>query len=186
MQHLACLLLCLSDLVGPTPTSASVAHACAGFPSVHAVQGLHCANTCRCSADAAVDAGGKEEALEAYEEAYNAIFALQLQCHRHTQPHAKHDGTLRWEMIEMWPMLVCKPAAFNHCSPLVVTRVHTHVLWLCSTVIMQWQGLVNASDSFLAGPGALLLCVQHRTMLQACAMPEMPSLPWSSALLLCV
>ncbi|KAL3161210.1 putative 3',5'-cyclic phosphodiesterase pde-3 [Trebouxia sp. C0009 RCD-2024] len=48
--------------------------------------------------------GGKEEAQEAYEEAYNAIFALQLQCHRHIQPHTKREGTLRWEMIEMWPM----------------------------------------------------------------------------------
>lgn len=50
--------------------------------------------------------GGKEEAQEAYEEAYNAIFALQLQCHRHIQPHTKREGTIRWEMIEMWPMQV--------------------------------------------------------------------------------
>ena len=79
---------------------------------------LCCAVLC-CAVLRAADAvllpaGGKEEAHEAYEEAYNAIFALQLQCHRHIQPHTKAEGTLRWEMIEMWPMPVGRPSAFSH------------------------------------------------------------------------
>ena len=46
------------------------------------------------------------EAQEAYDEAVTAIFVLQVDCHRHVQPHAKHNGKVRWEMIEMWPMQV--------------------------------------------------------------------------------
>ena len=64
----------------------------------------------------AMPAGGEVEAHEAYEEAYNAIFALQLQCHRHIQPHFKKEGILRWEMIEMWPMQVGKPTAVTNYS----------------------------------------------------------------------
>ena len=53
-------------------------------------------------------AGGEEEAQAAYDDAMNAVFNLQLECHRHTQPHkSKKDGTTKWAMIEMWPMLVC-------------------------------------------------------------------------------
>ncbi|DBB07279.1 TPA: hypothetical protein ACH3X3_008783 [Trebouxia sp. C0006] len=49
--------------------------------------------------------GGQEEALAAYEEAYNDIFNLKLDCHKHPQPHkSRKDGTIKWEMIEMWPM----------------------------------------------------------------------------------
>ncbi|KAA6423770.1 MAG: hypothetical protein FRX49_06341 [Trebouxia sp. A1-2] len=48
--------------------------------------------------------GGQEEAEEAYEEAVNAIFVLQVQCHRHNQPRSLKIGKVRWEMIEMWPM----------------------------------------------------------------------------------
>lgn len=52
-------------------------------------------------------AGGQEEALAAYEEAYNDIFNLKLDCHKHPQPHkSRKDGTIKWEMIEMWPMQV--------------------------------------------------------------------------------
>ena len=37
----------------------------------------------------------------------NAVFNLQLECHRHTQAHkSKKDGSTKWAMIEMWPMLV--------------------------------------------------------------------------------
>lgn len=53
-----------------------------------------------------VYAGGQEEAEEAYEEAVNAIFVLQVQCHRHNQPRSLKIGKVRWEMIEMWPMQV--------------------------------------------------------------------------------
>ena len=51
-------------------------------------------------------AGGQEDAQEAYADAVNAIFVLQVDCHRHTQPHAQQEGKVRWEMIEMWPMQV--------------------------------------------------------------------------------
>jgi hypothetical protein len=51
--------------------------------------------------------GGQEEAQAAYEEAYSDIFHLQLDCHKHPQPHkSRKDGTIKWEMIEMWPMQV--------------------------------------------------------------------------------
>lgn len=51
-------------------------------------------------------AGGQQDAQEAYEEAVNAIFVLQVASHRHTQPHQTHNGSVRWEIIEMWPMQV--------------------------------------------------------------------------------
>ncbi len=52
-------------------------------------------------------AGGEEEAQNAYDDALNAVFNLQLECHRHTQAHkSKKDGSTKWSMIEMWPMLV--------------------------------------------------------------------------------
>lgn len=108
-------------------------------------------------ADAGIDAGGKQEALEAYEEAYNAIFALQLQCHRHTQPHAKNDGTLRWEMIEMWPMPVCTSAACrNYCTPVAITSVHSHVPSLYVPWVMQWQAY--AMRETLSSLGLVLCC----------------------------
>ena len=51
--------------------------------------------------------GGGAEAQAAYDEAYNAVFNLQLECHRHAQPHkSKKDGKIKWAMIEMWPMIV--------------------------------------------------------------------------------
>ncbi|KAL3130461.1 hypothetical protein ABBQ38_008282 [Trebouxia sp. C0009 RCD-2024] len=49
--------------------------------------------------------GGQEEANRAYEEAYNDVFNLQLDCHRHAQPHkSRKGGSVKWDMIEMWPM----------------------------------------------------------------------------------
>ena len=72
-------------------------------------------------------AGGEEEGQAAYDEAMNAVFTLQLECHRHTQPHrSKKDGTTKWAMIEMWPMLVsvvllgkqhhyCLTTSHKHC-----------------------------------------------------------------------
>ena len=52
-------------------------------------------------------AGGDEEGQAAYDEAMNAVLTLQLECHRHTQPHrSKKDATTKWAMIEMWPMKV--------------------------------------------------------------------------------
>lgn len=48
-----------------------------------------------------------QDAQEAYEEAVNAVFVLQVDCHRHTQPRQTHQGSVRWEMMEMWPMQVC-------------------------------------------------------------------------------
>ncbi|DBB13951.1 TPA: hypothetical protein ACH3X3_000930 [Trebouxia sp. C0006] len=49
--------------------------------------------------------GGQQEAQAAYDEAVNAVFNLQVECHRHAQPHiSKKDGRTKWAMIEMWPM----------------------------------------------------------------------------------
>ncbi|KAL3147885.1 putative 3',5'-cyclic phosphodiesterase pde-3, variant 2 [Trebouxia sp. C0010 RCD-2024] len=49
--------------------------------------------------------GGQEEASRSYEEAYNDVFNLQLDCHRHAQPHkSRKCGGIKWDMIEMWPM----------------------------------------------------------------------------------
>lgn len=54
-------------------------------------------------------AGGETEAQAAYDEAMNAVFNLQLECHRHAQPHkSKKDGKIKWAMIEMWPIVVSK------------------------------------------------------------------------------
>ena len=51
--------------------------------------------------------GGHQEAQAAYDEAVNAVFNLQVECHRHAQPHiSKKDGRTKWAMIEMWPMQV--------------------------------------------------------------------------------
>lgn len=51
--------------------------------------------------------GGEAEAQAAYDEAVNAVFNLQLECHRHAQPHkSKKDGKMKWAMIEMWPIIV--------------------------------------------------------------------------------
>ncbi|KAL0024765.1 hypothetical protein WJX79_003822 [Trebouxia sp. C0005] len=49
--------------------------------------------------------GGQQEAQAAYDEAVNAVFSLQVDCHRHIHPHiSKKDGRTKWAMIEMWPM----------------------------------------------------------------------------------
>ena len=56
---------------------------------------------------ASASLGGQEEAQAAYEEAYNDVFNLQLDCHRHAQPRkSRRDGHVKWHMIEMWPMQV--------------------------------------------------------------------------------
>ena len=56
--------------------------------------------------------GDKEGAQAAYDEALNAVFNLEVQCHRHTQLQKSKDGIgTRWSMIEMWPMLVIIPTA---------------------------------------------------------------------------
>ena len=52
-------------------------------------------------------AGGLAEAQAAYDEAVNAVFNLQVECHRHAQPHlSRKDSRTKWAMIEMWPMQV--------------------------------------------------------------------------------
>ena len=73
--------------------------------------------------------GGAEEAQGAYDEAMNAIFNLQVECHRHTQPHkSKKDGSTKWAIIEMWPMLV---RALPHLSQTANMRMHlpARFLW---------------------------------------------------------
>ena len=50
----------------------------------------------------------------------NAVFTLQLECHRHTQPHrSKKDATTKWAMIEMWPMLVILILRYNKLEALL-------------------------------------------------------------------
>ena len=60
-------------------------------------------------------AGGAEEAQAAYDEAVNAVFNMQVECHRHTQPHIskKSSGITKWAMVEMWPMQVT-PSTPHH------------------------------------------------------------------------
>ena len=42
----------------------------------------------------------------------HAVFTVQVECHRHAQPHmGKKDGTLKWGMLEMWPM---QASLLNH------------------------------------------------------------------------
>ena len=65
-------------------------------------------------------AGGEEEAQSAYDDAMNAVFSLQLECHRHTQAHkSKKDGSTKWSMIEMWPMLVMTQPSLHLPSPVM-------------------------------------------------------------------
>ena len=55
----------------------------------------------------ALNTGGEEEAEAAYDEAFHAIFHLQLERHRHTQAYtSKKDGRSKWAMIEMSPITV--------------------------------------------------------------------------------
>ena len=45
--------------------------------------------------------------MAAYEEAFDAVFALGVESHRHPIPHiSKKTGQEKWSMIEMWPMTV--------------------------------------------------------------------------------
>lgn len=133
------------------------------------------ADSCKYHADAGVDAGGKAEALEAYEEAYNAIFALQLECHRHTQPHAKHDGTLRWEMIEMWPMPVCTSLLHS----ITVLLRQSLLPYSCAMVMYWWQAC--ATPETLSSLGQVLCCCACQTArcfrLVRC-LRCLPSLAW--------
>ena len=52
--------------------------------------------------------GGQQEADAAYQTAYNAIFVQGQKVHRHTQSRMK-EGSRRWEVLEMWPMIVSGP-----------------------------------------------------------------------------
>lgn len=54
----------------------------------------------------ALDAGGELDAKAAYDEALHSVFSLHLTW-RHMQRHrSRKDGTIKWAMIEMWPMQV--------------------------------------------------------------------------------
>jgi len=66
------------------------------------------------------DSGGKEQAVQAYEEALNAVFDLRVECHQHIQPYAsRKDGTIKWALLEMWPLLVCSSTQLiKHSSAL--------------------------------------------------------------------
>lgn len=76
---------------------------------------------CRCTV-----AGGFDEAVSHYEDAVTAAFSLQLDCHRHVQPHrSRKDGQMRWARIEMWPMPVRIASRGALC---IVTSVVTTTL----------------------------------------------------------
>ena len=80
-----------------------------------------------CLSDQSCVTGGEAEAQAAYDEAYNAVFHLQLECHRHAQPHAsKKNGKTKWTMIEMWPMVVSSAAQFSTEIAPVVMRIHSN------------------------------------------------------------
>ena len=49
--------------------------------------------------------GGQQEAHEAYQTAYTAIFVEGHNVHRHTRSRIK-SGRRKWEVLEMWPMTV--------------------------------------------------------------------------------
>ena len=62
--------------------------------------------------------GGEEEAIEAYEEAMEAIFGMHVASHRHTQCtySKKRPGHKRYVMFEMWPLAVrCLGRRTCHC-----------------------------------------------------------------------
>ena len=68
-------------------------------------------------------AGGEEEAQSAYDDAMNAVFSLQPECPRHTQAHtSKKDGSTKWSMIEMWPMLVMTQPSLHLPSPVLCSH----------------------------------------------------------------
>ena len=63
--------------------------------------------------------GGEEEAIEAYEEAMEAIFGMHVASHRHTQCtySKKRPGQKRFVMFEMWPLAVrCLPLMMWHAG----------------------------------------------------------------------
>ena len=94
-------------------------------------------------------AGGEQDAQEAYEEAVNAIFVFQVTCHRHTQPHQTQHGSVRWEMIEMWPMQVVA-ISLRHCT--VSPEVALH-LCCCYRVLVSIQCTqVCTTSCFLHAP----------------------------------
>ena len=89
-------------------------------------------------------AGGEEEAQAAYDEAMNAVFVLQLECHRHTQAHkSKKDDSIKWAMVEMWPMMVGLCTMFNVAGHQALARLR-HVLLSPDTLLM--RGLLVACN----------------------------------------
>ena len=61
--------------------------------------------------------GGEEEAIEAYEEAMEAIFGMHVASHRHPQCtySKKRPGHKRYVMFEMWPLAVRCLASASYC-----------------------------------------------------------------------
>ncbi len=107
-------------------------------------------------------AGGQEEALAAYEEAYNDIFNLKLECHKHPQPHkSRKDGTIKWEMIEMWPMQVdhqqqCRCSCISH-MPMMHASVNVCINHMHVAVLTKWHGVsVLLQDPIDASPAVLV------------------------------
>lgn len=69
------------------------------------------------------DSGGKEQAVQAYEEALNAVFDLRVECHQHIQPYAsRKDGTIKWALLEMWPLSVQSSTQLISCACSPVAR----------------------------------------------------------------
>lgn len=74
---------------------------------------------CRCADVCIHGAGGEAEAKAAYEEAYSAMFELQLDHDSHFQPYRdKIDSKSKWAKVEMWPITVSIPLYLAcQCSP---------------------------------------------------------------------
>ena len=102
-------------------------------------------------------AGGEAEAQAAYDEAVNAVFNLQLECHRHAQPHkSKKDGKIKWAMIEMWPIIV----SIHLVSPCSVKLSHPKARRMAKS---NWPVIVSIhhfvfSDVMLGHTQSLLQC----------------------------
>jgi len=123
------------------------------------------------------DSGGKEQAVRAYEEALNAVFDLRVECHQHIQPYAsRKDGTIKWALLEMWPLLVCsstelisidqpcmqpsdKVVCYNHVQNITrfhVQGCHAHLVFSSAVVQLCAHGLVTSSSFFAVSPSETL------------------------------
>lgn len=71
------------------------------------LKGIDCSDTAACVMPLADAPGGQEQVEKAYTEALSACFDLEVEVHQHVQPYkSSKDGSLKWALLEMWPLLV--------------------------------------------------------------------------------